>query len=138
MTPSRLVAWGRRLIALYAPRSLNAPTGWRLSSFRYALIGSTKRRGVRTATPASPAAASRTSCALTTLLFLLRLRPGRGLPGLGGRARGGILVRLLTILRVVLLHHPGHVDHQVTRGQVHDLHALGVAARDANAFDRHA
>src|SRR5882762_7213847 len=116
--------------------------GWRLPSFRYALSGSTKRRGVRTVTPASPEAASRTSWALTTLLFLLRrlrLRLWRGLLGLGGSPRGAVVIRAtLAVIRFVLLHHPGHVHHQIARGQIHDLHSLGVATRDADAFHRHA
>src|SRR6266568_5516424 len=94
------------------------------------------RRGVRTATPASPAAASRTSWALTTLLFLFRrLR----LLGLGGGPRGVFVVHVaLTVVRFVFLHDPGHVHHQITRRHVHDLHALGVPARNADALDRHA
>src|SRR5882672_6309126 len=116
--------------------------GWRLSSFRYALSGSTKRRGVRTATPASPAAASRTSWALTTLLFLLRrrrLRLCRGLLGLGGSPRGAGVVRVtVAVIRLVFLHDPGHVHHQIARGQIHDLHSLGVPTRDPDALDRHA
>src|SRR5947208_8915265 len=100
------------------------------------------RRGVRTATPASPAAASRTSWALTTLLFLLRrlrLRLWRGLLGLGGNPRGAVVLRVaLAVIRLVFLHHPGHVHHQIARGQIHDLPALGVAARNADALDRHA
>src|SRR5437879_11692216 len=102
------------------------------------------RRGVRTATPASPAAASRTSWALTTLLFLLRrlrlrFRLCRSLLGLGGRPRGVFVVRVaLTVVRHVFLHDPGHVHHQITRRQVHDLHALGVPARNADALERHA
>src|SRR5205809_4175862 len=100
------------------------------------------RRGVRTATPARPAAASRTSWALTTLLFLLRrlrLRRWRGLLGLGGTPRGAVVIRVtLAVIRLVLLHHPGHVHHQIARGQIHDLHSLGVATRDADAFHRHA
>src|SRR5439155_5280418 len=146
MTPWRLAAGGRRLIALYAPRSLKAPMGCRLSSFRYAPSDSTKRRGVRTATPTSPAAASRTSSAVTTLLFLLRrlrlrlrLRLWRGLLGLGRSPRGGVVVRVaLAVIRLVFLHDPGHVHHQIARCQVHDLHTLGVAARNADALDRHA
>src|SRR5256885_6989172 len=146
MTPLRLAPSGRRRIAVYAPRNLNAPIGWRLSSLRYASSGSTKRSGVRTATPASPAAASRTSWALTTLLFLLRrlrlrlrLRLWRGLLGLGGSPRGAVVVRVtLAVIRLVFLHDPGHVHHQIARGQVHDLHTLGVAARNADALDRHA
>src|SRR3989440_4831287 len=136
MTPLRLAPSGRRRIAVYAPRSLNAPIGWRLSSFRYAFSGSTKRSGVRTATPASPAAASRTSWAVTTLLFLL-LR--RRLLGLGGRTGSVFVVRVaVAVLRLVFLHDPGHVHEQIARGQVHHLHALGVATRDADALDRHA
>src|SRR5712692_7328424 len=100
------------------------------------------RRGVRTATPASPAAASRTSWAVTTLFFLLLrlwLRLCRGLFGLGGRPRRSLVLRVvLAALSVVFLHDPGHVHHQITRRQVHDLHALGVAARNADALDRHA
>src|SRR5256886_4738353 len=141
MTPLRLAPSGRRRIAVYAPRNLNAPIGWRLSSLRYALSGSTKRSGVRTATPTSPAAASRTSWAVTTLgflfLLLLRLRGG-GLLGLGGLARRVLVVPLaVAVFRLVFLHDPGHVHQQIARGQVHDLHALGVAAGDANPLDRH-
>src|SRR2546421_6638665 len=134
MTPLRLAPSGRRRIAVYAPRNLNAPIGWRLSSLRCALSGSTKRSGVRTATPASPAAASRTSWALTTLLFLLRrlrlrFRLCRSLLGLGGRPRGIAVVRItLPLIRFVFLHDPGHVPHQIARRHVHDLHALRVAA----------
>src|SRR2546421_8674339 len=136
MTPLRLAPSGRRRIAVYAPRSLNAPIGWRLSSFRYAFNGSTKRSGVRTATPTSPAAASRTSWAVTTLLFLL-LR--RRLLGLDGRAGSAFVVRVaVAVFRLVFLHDPGHVHKQIARGQVHDLHALRVAARDADPLDRHA
>src|SRR5437667_2296708 len=102
------------------------------------------RRGVRTATPASPAAASRTSWALTTLLFLLRrlglrFRLCRRLLGLGGRPRGIAVFRIaLPVIRFVFLHDPGHVHHQIARRHVHDLHALRVAARNADALDRHA
>src|SRR5438876_6786537 len=102
------------------------------------------RRGVRTATPASPAAASRTSWALTTLLFLLRrlrlrFRLGRRLLGLGGRPRGIAVFRItLPLVRFVFLHDPRHVHHQIARREVHDLHALGVAARNADALDRYA
>src|SRR5439155_21982521 len=140
MTPWRLAAGGRRLIALYAPRSLKAPMGCRLSSFRYAPSGSTKRKGVRTATPASPAAASRTSSAVTTLLFLLfwlRLRLGRALFALGGRPRRVVVVRV-AVVRFVFLHDPGHVHHQIAGRQIHDLHALRVAARNPDPLDRHA
>src|SRR5882762_1823835 len=116
--------------------------GWRLSSFRYALSGSTKRSGVRTATPASPAAASRTSWALTTLLFLLlrlRFRLCRGLLGLGGCPRGISVVRIaLTVVRFVFLHNPGHVNHEIARRQVHDFDSLGVPTRDPYALDRYA
>src|SRR2546430_6075436 len=139
MTPLRLAPSGRRRIAVYAPRTLNAPIGWRLSSLRYALSGSTKRSGVRTATPASPAAASRTSWAVTTLGLLFLLRVGRRQLGLGGLPRSVLVVRLgCAVLRLVLLHDSGHVHQQIARGQVHHLHALRVAARDANPFDRHA
>src|SRR5438093_13351490 len=98
------------------------------------------RRGVRTATPASPAAASRTSWALTTLLFLFRrLRLCRSLLGLGGRPRGIAVFRFaLPVIRFVFLHDPGHVHHQIARRHVHDLHALRVAARNADALNRHA
>src|SRR5207245_2892538 len=102
------------------------------------------RRGVRTATPASPAAASRTSWAVTTLLFLLRrlrlrFRLCRSLLGLGGRPRGIAVFRIaLPVIRFVFLHDPGHVHHQIARRHVHDLHALGVPARNADALDRHA
>src|SRR5256885_7393791 len=115
MTPLRLAPSGRRRIAVYAPRNLNAPIGWRLSSLRYALSGSTKRSGVRTATPASPAAASRTSWALTTLLFLLRrlrlrFRLCRSLLGLGGRPRGiAVFPITLPLIPFVFLHDPGHL-----------------------------
>src|SRR5207247_869455 len=84
----------------------------------------------RTPTPARPAAASRTSWALTTLLFLLRrlrlrFRLCRSLLGFGGRPRGVFVVHVaLTVVRHVFLHHPGHVHHQITRRHVHDLHAL--------------
>src|SRR3989442_11957060 len=87
---------------------------------------------------------SRTSWALTTLLFLLRrlrlrFRLCRSLLGLGGRPRGVFVVRVaLTVVRHVFLHDPGDVHHQITRRQVHDLHALGVPARNADALDRHA
>src|SRR5439155_347740 len=98
--------------------------------------GSTKRSGVRTATPTSPAAASRTSWAVTTLLFLL-LR--RSLLGLGGRAGSVFVVRVaVAVFRLVFLHDPGHVHEQIARGQVHHLHALRIATRDADALDRHA
>src|SRR5213596_215114 len=104
------------------------------------------RRGVRTATPASPAAASRTSWALTTLLFLLRrlrlrlrFRLCRRLLDLGGRPRGIDVFRItLPVIRFVFLHDPGHVHHQIARRHVHDLHALRVAARNADALNRHA
>src|SRR4029077_19952390 len=98
------------------------------------------RSGVRTATPSSHAASSRTSSALTTLLFLFRrLRLCGSLLGLGGRPRGVVVVRVaLTVVRFVFLHDPGHVHHQITRRQVHDLDTLGVAARNADALDRHA
>src|SRR5256886_8263259 len=33
-------------------------------------------------------------------------------------------------------HDPGHVHHQIARRHVHDLHALRVAARNADALDR--
>src|SRR5213079_3627495 len=45
---------------------------------------------------------------------------------------------LLPVIRFVFLHDPGHVHHQIARRHVHDLHALGVAARNADALDRHA
>src|SRR2546423_10748187 len=141
MTPLRLAPSGRRRIAVYAPRNLNAPIGWRLSSLRCAFKGSTKRSGVRTATPTSPAAASRTSWAVTTLLlFLLRLLGlRRSLLGLGGRAGSVFVVRVaVAVFRLVFLHDPGHVHEQIARGQVHHLHALRVAARDADPLDRHA
>src|SRR5256885_3113610 len=107
MTPRSRSLSGRRRIALKAPRSLNAPIGWRLSSLRCACNGSTKRSGVRTATPTSPAAASRTSWAVTTLGFLLLFRLGRGggLLGLGGLARSVRAVRLaVAVFSLVFLH----------------------------------
>src|SRR5436309_14877658 len=103
--------------------------------------GSTKCSAVRTVTPTSPAAASLSSSTVTTLFFLLlrlRLRLWRGLLGLGGTPRGAVVLRVtLAVIRLVLLHHPGHVHHQIARGQIHDLHTLGVATRDADAFHRH-
>src|SRR5437879_13027593 len=100
-----------------------------------------KRSGVRTATPASPAAACRTSWAVTTLLFLLLrlLYLGRSLLGLAGRARSVLVLGIaLPVVSLVFLHHPGHIHQQIGRGEVHHLDALRVAARDADALDRHA
>src|SRR5438309_1596211 len=100
-----------------------------------------KRSGVRTATPASPAAASRTSWAVTTLLFLLLrlLYLGRSLLGLAGRARSVLVLGIaLPVVSLVFLHHPGHIHQQIARGEVHHLDALRVAARDADPFDRNA
>src|SRR5690242_1445134 len=102
-----------------------------------------KRRGVRTATPASPVAASRTSWAVTTLLLLLLLLRllclRRSLLGLAGRARSVLVVGIpLPVVGLVFLHDPGHVHEQIARGEVHHLDALRVAARDADPLDRHA
>src|SRR5437879_10108059 len=100
-----------------------------------------KRSGVRTATPARPTAASRTSWAVTTLLFLLLrlLCLGRSLLGLAGRARSVLVLGIaLPVVSLVFLHHPGHIHQQIARGEVHHLDALRVAARDAAPFDRNA
>src|SRR2546425_3175753 len=43
------------------------------------------------------------------------------------------LVVVAVFLLVVFLDDAGHVYHEVARGQVHDLHALGVAPGDADA-----
>src|SRR6266487_6816713 len=82
--------------------------------------------------PRSPAAASRISSALTTLL-LFRLGLGLRL-GFGFRLVAAALAGLV----VLFLHDPRHVHDEVAGGQVHDLDALRVAAGDADALDRDA
>src|SRR6267143_6338017 len=82
--------------------------------------------------PRSPAAASWISSGVTTLL-LGRFGLGLGL-GFGLRLVAVLLVPLV----VLFLHHARDVHDQVARGQIHDLHALRVAAGDADPLDRHA
>src|SRR2546422_11374861 len=100
------------------------------------------RRGVRTATPASPAAASRTSWAVTTLLFLLRrlrlrFRLCRSLLGLGGRPRGIAAFRItLPVIRLVFLHDPGHAHHKILPRHFHDPHSFIYATRNEDALHR--
>src|SRR5258705_6149503 len=129
-------------MALYAPRILIAPIGCSFSSLRCAPSSSTHRSCVRRAMPRRPSAASVMSRDVTTLLLGLR---GWGLgfwSGLGlGLRRGSrrlVVVAVLDVLVLVFLHHARDIHDQVTGRQVHDLHALRVAARDADAFDRHA
>src|SRR5882672_10225690 len=81
--------------------------------------------------PRRPAAASWISAALTTLLFLFRcgLRLRLGLRPIA------VLVVALVGLLALFLHDAGHVDDEVADDEVHDLHALRVAAADADALD---
>src|ERR1051325_10967543 len=58
--------------------------------------------------------------------------------GFGLGTRRWRLVFFLTDLFFVFLHHARDVHHEIARRQVHDLHALRVAAGDADALDRHA
>src|SRR3989475_1472070 len=48
------------------------------------------------------------------------------------------LFRSLPFPALLLLDDARHVHHQVARDEVHDLHALRVAAGDADALDRDA
>src|SRR6266545_3534738 len=133
MTPRLRAGSASFRMALYAPRILNAPTGCSFSSLRCAPSSGTKTSGVRRATPRRPAAASWMSRAVTTLLLGFGLRLGLGL-----RRRRWRPVLVLFDLLLIFLHHARHVHDQVTGSEVHDLHALGVTARDANPFDRDA
>src|SRR5882672_5713720 len=138
MTPRFRAGSGSLRMALYAPRILNAPIGCSFSSLRCTPSSSTHRSCVRRAIPRRPAAASVMSRDVTTLLLGLR---GWGLGfrlGLGLRRGSRRVVAVLDVLLLVFLHHARHIHDQVTGRQVHDLHALRVAARDADAFDRHA
>src|SRR5882672_7494781 len=82
--------------------------------------------------PCSPAAASWISSGVTTLL----LRSGFGLrTGTTTRLRSLVVVPVLVPL---FLHYARHVHHQVAGGEVHDFHALRVAAGDADPLDRDA
>src|ERR1700694_2054192 len=136
MTPRLRAGSGSFRMALCAPRILNAPMGCSFSSFRWAPSCSTYSSGVRRATPRSPAAASWMSRGVTTLLLGLGLglRLGFGL-GLG---RGGIALVFFARVVFVFLHHARHVHDEVAVCEVHDLDALRVAARDADALDGHA
>src|SRR5207249_3787574 len=87
-------------------------------------------RGVRRAIPRRPAAASWISRGVTTLLLGLRLGLGLGWWRL-------VLV-LVDLLVLILFHDPRHIHDEVARREVHDLHALGVAAGNADPLDRHA
>src|SRR6266487_550993 len=133
MTPCCRAGSASFRMALYAPRILNAPTGCSFSSLRCAPSSGTKTSGVRRAIPRRPAAASWMSRAVTTLLLGFGLRLGLGLR----RGRGCLVVVRFDLL-LIFLDHAGHVHDQVTGSEVHDLHALGIAARYADAFDRHA
>src|SRR5437773_3368026 len=92
---------------------------------------------VRRATPRRPSAASWMSWEVTTLLLWLRFGLGLGL-GLGlGRRRSLVLV-LVDRLVLIFLHDARHIHDEVARRQIHDLHALRVAAGDPDALDRDA
>src|SRR2546426_4358870 len=86
--------------------------------------------GVRRAIPRRPAAASWMSWDVTTLFLGLLL----GLV-LGWRRLVLVLVDLLVL---VFLHDARHIHDEVAGRQVHDLHALRVAAGNADPLDRHA
>src|SRR6266850_2576798 len=140
MTPRFRAGSGSLRMALYAPRILNAPIGCSFSSLRCAPSSSTHRSGVRRAIPRRPAAASVMSRDVTTLLLGLRgwgLGFGLGL-GLRRGSRRLVVVAVLDVVVLVFLHHARDIHDEVAGRQVHDLHALRVAARDADAFDGHA
>src|SRR6266545_6424141 len=80
--------------------------------------------------PRRPAAASWMSAGLTILLLCL-CRLGFGLR----LRRAAVLIVPLVALLALLLHHARHVDDEVAGDEVHDLHALRVAAADADALD---
>src|SRR2546427_260870 len=106
-------------------------------------------RGVRRATPRRPSAASVMSREVTTLLLGLRgsglgLAWGLGL-GAWGLGLGGGGTRCLVVVPVlvdrfvfVFLDDARDIHDQVAGGQVHDLHALRVAAGNPDPLDRHA
>src|SRR5512134_552071 len=100
--------------------------------------------GVRRATPRRPAAASRTSAAVTRGAVTLLAGTGPGATLTAGalapalrRAAGGRLALLFVpgaVIPIVLLHNPCHVHHQIARGEVHDADALRVPAGDPDPF----
>src|SRR5207249_3175462 len=53
-------------------------------------------------------------------------------------AREASLVVLLDIRLFIFLHDARHIHDQVAGGEVHDLHPLGVTARNPDSFDGHA
>src|SRR3982751_34124 len=137
MTPRARRSGGIRDTAVYAPRTLKAPIGWRCSHFR--ATGAPTRSetagalssGVRTAIPWSPLAAALNASSETTSTRLLATEAIDN-DNLLHRCRRRDLITTGSFLCTpfVFLDHPRHIYHGVAGIEIHHLDPLRVPADD--------